>query len=669
MTTPDELLTPVRAGRLELRNRVVVPAHTTNFAVDGLFSDRHLAYHRARAEGGVGLIITEGMRVHPTSLGRANTVSAFDDRVVGSLAELVRVVHGGGAKLAAQLLHVGRQAGGHNVLTAAWGASALPWSSTAAIPHSMTTDEIAELVDAFAAAAVRVAAAGVDAVELHLGHGHLLQQFLSPATNHRDDAYGGSLANRLRLAREVVEAVLGALPGTMPVILRVSADEFLDGGLDLEQMLVVTGLLVRDYRFDVLHVSHSAYVGTGSVATQIADMSFPALPFRHLPRAFKAAFPDLAVLAVGRVDDLDNAAALVADGSADLVALARPHIALPTLVASRTDPAAPPARECIACNQGCAGRLELGLGISCVVNPEVGLEREWAALREAARHAPKLRVLVVGGGTAGMEAASAAASAGHRVTLVEAAPELGGALRLAAKLPMRGRFGLFVEQLAATTRHLGVDVRLGVRADAALLAEGWDHVVFATGAAAPAEPVRATSGSSYPEIPVDRAVEEPGGTGRHVVLVDEDGTATALALADHLLHDGRRVTLVTDRAALSWRVPVYSKPALLDRLRGRGFSAVLLRAPTGMAGDSMILTDPLSGRAEQVDQVSSVVFLRPREANAHPPVPSGVSTTSVGDAYAPRTALEAAFEGRLAGLAAARAVGVRAAAAALRGRL
>ncbi|GAA3463853.1 FAD-dependent oxidoreductase [Saccharothrix longispora] len=664
MTARDDLLAPVRAGRLELRNRVVMPAHTTNFAVDGLFSDRHLAYHRARAEGGVGLIITEGMRVHPTSLGRANTVSAFDDRVVPSLAGLVDVVHGGGAKLAAQLLHVGRQAGGHNVLTAAWGASALPWASTAATPHAMTTDEIAEVVDAFASAAGRVAAAGVDAVEVHLGHGHLLQQFLSPATNHRDDAYGGSLDNRLRLAREVLDAVLAALPGTMPLILRISADEFLDGGLDLERMLTATGLLVRDYRVDVLHVSHSAYVGTASVATQMADMSFPPLPFRHLPRAFKAAFPDLAVLAVGRVDDLDNAAGLVADGSADLVALARPHIALPTLVAARTDAAAPPARECIACNQGCAGRLELGLGISCVVNPEVGLEREWAALREAARRAPKLRVLVVGGGPAGLEAASAAASAGHRVTLVEAAPELGGALRLAAKLPVRGRFGRFVEQLAATARHLGVDVRPGVRADAALLAEGWDHVVLATGATAPDD-----SGSDYPVVPLERAVDEPGSTGRHVVLVDEDGTTTALALADHLLHDDRRVTLVTDRSALSWRVPVYSKPALLDRLRGRGFSAVLMRTPAGMEGDSMIFTDPLSGRAERVDDVSSVVFLRPRAASAGPPVPDGVSTATVGDAYAPRTALEAAFEGRLAGLTAARTAGVRAAEAALRGRL
>ncbi|MFC6090103.1 FAD-dependent oxidoreductase [Saccharothrix lopnurensis] len=660
----DALLAPVRAGRLELRNRIVMPAHTTNFAVDGLFSERHLAYHRARAEGGVGLIITEGMRVHPTSLGRANTVSAFDDRVIGSLADLVGVVHAGGAKLAAQLLHVGRQAGGHNVLTAAWGASALPWSSTAATPHRMTTDEIAEVVAAFGAAAARVAAAGVDAVEVHLGHGHLLQQFLSPATNHRDDAYGGSPARRLRLAREVVEAVLGALPGSMPVVLRVSADEFLDGGLDLERMLTATELLVRDYRFDVLHVSHSAYVGTVSVATQMADMSFPPMPFRHLPRAFKEAFPDLAVLAVGRVDDLDNAAELVADGSADLVALARPHIALPTLVATRTDPSAPPARECIACNQGCAGRLELGLGISCVVNPEVGLEREWAALREAARRAPDLRVLVVGGGPAGLEAASAAASAGHRVTLVEGGPELGGALRLAARLPVRGRFGLFVDQLAASARHLGVDIRLGVRADAALLARGWDHVVFATGAGEPDEP-----GSDYPTVPVGRAIDEPGRTGRHVVLVDEDGTTTALALADHLLDGDRRVTLVTDRAALSWRVPVYSRPALLDRLRGRGFSAVLMRAPAGMEGDSMILTDPLSGRAQQVEGVSAVVFLRPRAANSGPPAPDGVPTTTVGDAYAPRTALEAAFEGRLAGLAAARTDEVRTAAAALRGRL
>lgn len=652
MNTPGELHQRVRAGRLELRNRIVMPAHTTNFAVDGGFSQRHLAYHRARAAGGVGLIVTEGMRVHATSLGRTNTVSAADDRIVPSLRELVATVHAEGAKLAAQLLHVGRQAGSHLVLTAPWGASPIPWSPTAAVPHEMTTDEIAEVVTAFGAAATRVEAAGVDAAEVHLGHGHLPQQFLSPASNHRTDGYGGSLTNRLRFSREVLDAVVAAVPD-LPLIVRISGDEFLPGGLDLDQMLAAVDLLVADYPIDVLHVSHSAYVASASIATQMADMSFPPLPFRHLPRAFKKAFPDLTILAVGRVDDLDNARALVADGDADLVALARPHIAAPDLVAGT------PVRECIACNQGCAGRLELGLPISCVVNPEVGFEREWAALRAAARSGPRLRVLVVGGGPAGLEAATAAASVGHRVTLVEAESSLGGALRFAARLPMRARFGQFIDQLALAARQAGVEIRLGTRD----LSGDWDHVVIATGATeVPAPP-------GFPTISLRTAVSSPSSAGTHVVLVDEDGTTTALALADLLLTHGKRVTLVTDRAALSWRVPVYSRPALLDRLRGRGFSTLLMRRPVRMAGADLVCVDPVSEQEQRVDGVDSVVFVQaPAALVAHTPVRAS-SSTVVGDAYTPRTALEAAFDGRLAGLTVARTAAVLAAQATLRGQL
>ncbi|GAB3463036.1 oxidoreductase [Actinophytocola sediminis] len=662
MTTPRDLHAPVRAGRLELPNRIVMPAHTTNFAVDGGFSARHLAYHRARAAGGVGLIITEGMRVHPTSLGRANTVSAADDRIVASLGELVRVVHAEGAKLAAQLLHVGRQAGSHLMLTAPWGASPIPWSPTAAVPHEMTAEEIAEVVAAFGAAAARVEAAGVDAIEVHLGHGHLLQQFLSPASNHRTDAYGGSLDHRLRFSREVLDAVLAAT--SLPLILRISGDEFLPGGLDLDQMLTVVERLAAAYPIDVLHVSHSAYVATTSVATQMADMSFPELPFRHLPAAFKRAFPDLAILAVGRVDTLDNARRLIADGDADLVALARPHIAVPDLVARDRDNA--PVRACIACNQGCAGRLELGLPISCVVNPEAGLEREWAALRAAAQHAPHGRMLVVGGGPAGLEAASAAAMIGHRVTLVEAEPELGGALRYAARLPVRAKFGQLIDELARTARHHDVEILLNTHADPALLADDWDHVVLAVGATDPVHD------REFPVVPLRRAVTDPAATGPHVVLVDEDGGTTALALADLLVSQGKQVTMVTDRAAMSWRVPVYSRPALVERLRDKGFSAILMRAPRRMAGDTLLCRDPLSGQDQRIEHVDSIVVVGVPTAVVVDELRTAVrgSTVSVvGDAYTPRTALEAAFDGRLAGLAAARTPETAAAAAALRGQL
>jgi 2,4-dienoyl-CoA reductase-like NADH-dependent reductase (Old Yellow Enzyme family) len=643
------LLAPTDAGRLHLRNRVVMPAHTTNYAVGGLFSEQHIAYHRERAAGGVGLIVTEGMRVHPTSLGRATTVAAFDDRIVESLSRLVDAVHGEGAKIAAQILHVGRQAGGHNSLSAAWGASPIPWSGTAAIPHEMTIGEIREVVDGFGAAARRVQDAGVDAVEIHLGHGHLLQQFLSPASNKRTDEYGGDPKRRLRFAREAIEAVVATVGEQMPIMLRISGDEFVDDGLGIPEMIDVTGELLTDYRIDILHVSHSAYVASGSVATQIADMSFPPQPFRSVPRAFRKAFPDTPLLAVCRMDTLSAAAAFVADGDADLVALARAHIATPDLVrrAQLTLVGMPePAHDCIACNQGCTGRLELGLPISCVVNPEAGLEREWRDLRDLSCAASvgnrRRRVLVIGGGPAGLNAAVAAAEAGHRVVLREGADELGGRLALAAHITSRRGFRTMIDQLERRARYHDVEIQLGRLVTARDLEGRWDAVIHATGAT----DSRREIDTRLDARPLADLVRDPISAER-AVIVDEEGSWTALALAEHLLAAGAQVALLCAQPAFAWRVPVYSKPAHLERMRGPRFTVRLLTEAIGRDQDAVVCRDVISSEEWTLPDVDTVTVVRP--PTPRPPIVAD-RVHVVGDAYAPRTALEAAFEGRRAGL-------------------
>jgi 2,4-dienoyl-CoA reductase-like NADH-dependent reductase (Old Yellow Enzyme family) len=653
-----ELLAPVRAGRLSLRNRVVMPAHTTNFAVDGRFSDQHLAYHRERAAGGVALIVTEGMRVHPTSLGRTNTVAAFDDGIIDSLARLVEVVHAEGALLAAQVLHVGRQAGGHSSLTPAWGASAIPWSSSAATPHAMSATEIAEVVRGFGAAARRAAQAGVDAVEVHLGHGHLLQQFLSPVSNRRSDGYGGDLTGRLRITREALDAVRSEVSGDLPLMLRISGDEFLEGGLGVPEMIEAVGLLLADYSVDVLDVSHSAYVASGSVATQIADMSFEPQPFREIPRAFRAAFPQTPVIAVCRLDTLEAAADLIRAGDADLVALARPHIATPDLVRRaerRLRGEYQPAQDCIACNQACAGRLELGLPISCVVNPEAGREREWAALRSAANSptgSPRRRILVVGGGPAGLHAAVAAAEAGQQVVLRDAGVELGGALLLASRQRGRSSFARMVDQLAERATHLGVELELERPVVDSDLVEGWDAIVLATGGIDEPTDQDVALGA----VPLAGLVHAPARAGAHAVVIDDDGSWTTLSLVESLVAAGCRVTLLCAQPALFWRVPVYSKPAHLARLRDDAFSVRLLTEALHRDGADVVCRDVFGGREQRVTAVDTVTVVRARVARtdlADALERRGIPHTVVGDAFAPRTALEAAFEGRRAGLTAA----------------
>ncbi|RBL87677.1 NADH:flavin oxidoreductase, partial [Streptomyces cavourensis] len=236
------------------------------------------------------------------------------------------------------------------------------------------------------------ARAGYDGVEIHLGHGHLIEQFLSPFSNTRGDSYGGSLDGRLRFAREVLGSVVEQAPD-LPLGIRISTDEFLPGGLTPPDMVEIVDLLRREFPLLYVHTSHAAYHGSYSLGTQMADMSFGHAQFRHHGALFKRELPGLPVLAVCRLDSLPQAADLVVKGEADLVGLARPHIADPHLVRRAEEGRAHEVRSCLACNQGCVGRLEASLPISCVVNPEVGSEREWARLRSA-EPAQARRVLV-----------------------------------------------------------------------------------------------------------------------------------------------------------------------------------------------------------------------------------------------------------------------------------
>ncbi|MEV0608987.1 FAD-dependent oxidoreductase [Polymorphospora rubra] len=648
------LFTPVQLGRVALRNRVFVPGHTTNFGRANEPTRRHAAYHAERAAGGVGLIVTEAIRVHPTSAGRHISLGSFDDSSIPAYAAVADAVHEHGAALFAQIMHAGRQANGDATRTAAWSASPLPWATGAHVPHAMGHADIAVVVAAFAGAARRMREAGYDGLEVHAGHGHLLQQFLSPKTNLRDDAYGGSPANRLRLTREVLTAVFAAA-GDLPVGLRVSADEFLPGGLDPAAVVEIVATLRAEFPLAFVHVSHSAYHGSYSLATQMADMSFGHAPFRHHAALFTREFPDLPVLAVCRLDSLPEAAELIAAGDADLVGLARPHIADPHLVRKAMAGRQHEVRSCLACNQGCIGRLESSLPISCVVNPEVGAEREWAEAWSDRSAGTARRVLVVGGGPAGLEAALSAARAGHRVTLAEAGDRLGGQVTLAARVPGRERLGLLTDDLAHAVTAAGVEVRLGERIDAAgVLAGDFQDVIVATGA----RPARRELPGGPPVLDLATAVAElvePAAplTG-DVVVLDDEGTWAAASVAEQLARLGARVHLVSPTAGVSARITTYSKLALLDRFRQVGVRLHLMRTVRGAGPSTVELVDPMTGEAEPLTTITAVVDAGAATADddlyrALESRPDGPRVHLVGDANAPRTAFEAVYEGRLAG--------------------
>lgn len=652
----SHVLTPWRLGPVVLRNRVLTSAHTENMADDeGVPTDRLVAYHRARARGGVGLIISSGVRVQPGSR-IPKKLWAFGEGAPEGFGRLADAVRAEGAAFVVQLSETGRVFDAPDAPPIS--ASAIPWRDGAPVPHALSKRELATLRDHYATAARCMAGVGVDGIEIQLAHGTLLQQFLSPLSNERSDGFGGDLRGRLRFPMEVVGAIREQVANGMALGIRVSADEFVPGGLTPEDVLEATGLLLGQHALDFVHVSHSAYVdaGTDSLTTQVADMYYGIAPFAHLPRMFKEAFPDTTVIGVCKVPDLETAEELVTGGACDLVAMTRAHIADPDIIRKHVDGNARLIRRCIYCNQGCVGNLEVGRAITCVTNPGVGLEGagdDYAQLSATLADEGQTRageLLVVGGGPAGVEAAIAGRRAGYGVTLVERGKELGGQLRLAARLDGRARWAALVEDQTRLVDELGVDVRLETEGDEELVGqEHWTAVVLACGSRpTPRELPGHGRMATVEDVLEGRWTPRPGGK---VALIDEDGGWRAFGLATHLAGLGVAVEVASRFDVLAPGITLYSKLGHKARMRALGVGIQLAVEVVGREGRRLILREFATDREVGLDGVDDVVLAGPRAATVTPATQEryaalGARVLVVGDAYTPRSALEAVRDGR-----------------------
>jgi len=601
------LFSPIQVGSVTLKNRIYSSGHAEAMAEGGRPGDRLTRYHAAKARGGCALTIFGGSSsVHPSSPAAAwKQIANHDDSIIPAYRALADAVHAHECLVFTQLTHMGRRAQADGEEAAVLLApSQIPERVHREVPHELEAEQIAELVRAFGEAARRCREAGLDGIELSMAHNHLIDQFWSPLFNQRLDEYGGSLENRMRFGFEVLRETRRFVGRDFVVGARISGDEFTRGGLTAADMAEIARRLAASGLVDFLSIIGGGAHTYELQAAAVPNMSYATGVFVPLAAAIKQAAPGLAIFHASRIVDPVHADRVVAAGEIDVVGMTRALIADPELPRKAREGRLDDIRTCVGANEGCIDRIYQGKPVTCVQNPATGRERELADVNRAAK--PR-KVVVVGGGVAGLEAARMATLRGHRVVLFEKTAELGGQVLLAARAPARSEYAGIVRYLAGQVRKLGAEIRLDVEvAPETVIAERPEAVVIATGS----HPfVPAVPGGDGKHVVTDRDVlAGDAWVGASVVVVDDVHTQQALSTAELLLEQGKRVEVISPLFYVGQDIGVTSIAPLYKRLFTRG--AVLtpgteLRA---VEGSAVLVANVYSGAERRIEGVDTVVL-------------------------------------------------------------
>lgn len=641
------LFSEIKIGRKTLRNRIAFPATAGNFANRHAVTDRMIDYYAARAEGGAALIITEGLIVHESSMPPPTILTLYEDSHFDGLQRLAAAVETHGCRLVGQLWHVGRQQLWNSVASPV-GVSDQPDPFSGIVPHVLSVGEIRTLVESYAQGARVLQRAGFSGVELHGAHGYLITQFLSPFTNTRDDEYGGDLERRTRFVRELMDAIRGACGDDFILGLKTAGTDGVDGSIDPDEAERILKRLREVGQLDYICFSQGAF--GRSLEDHVPDMHYPPGPFLAIHQRLRKAAAGLPVMAVGRITTAAHAEEVVASGAADLVAMGRALLSDAALPNKSRDGHAHDVRPCIFCNV-CWGEVHAMKPIACIHNPQLAQPKEvhWRPAPVAVRK----RVVVVGAGVAGLEAAWVAAARGHDVTVTGMSPHAGGKARLEAALPGRAEVQQVYDYQLHKARQHHVAFKLGQRMDVdSIVAMHPNAVVLATGSRM--RPLASLEAGSEPGIDLRAWAQAGAGLpkGSTVVLFDDDQTSATYAAADQLAQRFDRVILMTSRLQLARAVSHVSAIGVYRRLYAERVEIMLGVLPQRFAGGKLTSIHVFTGERASLTDVDHFIYATPRIVNddlVAPLAVLGIETHLVGDCRSPRTMMAAVHEGNRAG--------------------